>query len=107
MKNQRGLYRIAVELNGEIRRGLEATTCTVVNVTEKGIQFKTALPVNVGETVQLTICLTSICTIHVAVLITRANQPDVGACISDISLEDQQRLSQFIEQLNELNLTGF
>jgi len=107
MENQRGLYRIAVELSGEIRRGLEATACTVVNLTEKGIQLRTDLPVNAGETYQLTFRLTSDCTIHAAILVTRASQPDVGACISDISLEDQQRLSQFIEQLNELNLTGF
>jgi len=81
--------------------------CEVVDLTEKGVQIKTALLVEAGETLQLQFALSSTCTIHCAVQVTRVSAPFVGACISDISPDDQQSLSRFIEQLIALNLGGF
>lgn len=106
MGHQRALFRIALERTGEVRRGGQISPCVVVDLTEKGVQIKTALLVEVGETLQLQFALSSTCTIHCAVHVTRVSAPFVGACISDISPDDQRHLSRFIEQLIALNLGG-
>jgi hypothetical protein len=106
MGYQRELFRIALNRSGEIRRGGQIAACEVVDLTEKGVQIKTSLPVEVGETLQLKFELAAACTIHCTIHVTRLRSPYVGACISDISPDDQQHLSQFIEQLIALNLGG-
>jgi hypothetical protein len=106
MGNQRELFRIALERSGTLFRGGRTAPCEVIDLTEKGVQFKTALPVEVGETLRLEIALTNASTIHCTVQITRVSAPSIGACISDISPGDQKQLSQFIEQLITLNLGG-
>jgi hypothetical protein len=106
MGNKRELYRIALDRGGEIRRGTEVSPCTILDLTEKGVQLTANLPAQAGETLQLEFSLTSHCTIHCTVLVTRVSGPQIGACITDISPEDQQHLSQFIEQLIAMNLGG-
>jgi len=104
MGHQRDLFRIALERSGEVRRGDQVRSCDVVDLTEKGVQIKTTLDVEVGETLQLKFSLTATCTIHCTIQVTRISTPYLGACISDISPDDQEHLSQFIEQLIALNL---
>ena len=107
MGNQRALFRIALERHGELRRGTEIADCNVLDLTEKGVQFKTDLALKVGETLQLTFGLTKTRAIECTVMVTRVSPPYVGTCIADISPADQQELSQFIEQLITSNLGGF
>ena len=107
MGHQRELFRIALERSGEIRGGNVAAACEVIDLTEKGVQLKTDLPVEVGETLQLMFDLAPASTVHCTILVARVCPPHVGALISDISQDDQKRLSQFIEQFIALNLGGF
>ena len=81
--------------------------CNVIDLTEKGVQLKTDLSVEVGETLQLTFSLTKTRAIDCTIMVTRVSPPNVGTCIADISPADQQELSQFIEQLITSNLGGF
>ncbi|HJT20439.1 MAG TPA: PilZ domain-containing protein [Nitrospira sp.] len=107
MGHQRELFRIALERTGELRRGHVSAVCEVIDLTEKGIQLKTLLPVEIGDTLQVAFELTPQRTIHCTVLVTRVSPPSVGACISDISPDDQKHLSHFIEDLIGLNLGSF
>ena len=107
MGRQRELFRIALERTGEVRQGEHTLPCDVVDLTEKGVQIKTSLCVEVGETLQLKFALTATSEIHCTIQVSRISGNSVGACISDISPDDQKQLSQFIEQLISLNLGGF
>ena len=107
MEHQRELFRIALERQGEIRRGDVTQVFDIIDLTEKGLQFKTSLPVEVGETFQIQFELEPASIIHCTILTTRVSLPHVGARIIDISPDDQTRLSHFIEEFIALNLGGF
>jgi hypothetical protein len=104
---QREFYRIALERSGTIRRGDETAACEVLDLTEKGVQLKTDLPVTVGETLGFDFSLTGARTIHCSIQVTRVSAASVGACVTDISPADQEELSRFIDELIALNLGGF
>ncbi len=106
MGQKREFYRIAVERSGTVRRGEETVACEVCDLTEKGVQLTTDLPVRVGETLELEFSLTDAVAIHCSILVTRVSGNSVGSCISDIAPGDQERLSRFINDLVALNLEG-
>lgn len=107
MAHTRELFRVRLERTGEIRRGETVAGCELLDLTEKGVQFKTALPVEAGELLRLRFSLTDDCIITCTIQVARASTPYVGATIAAISSDDQQQLSRFIEQLNVLQMTGF
>ncbi len=107
MNQKREFFRVAIERTGQIARGGEAAPCEVLDLTEKGFQLRTDLPVAMGESVELEFPLTKEASIQCTVEVTYVASPQLGARITRISPEHQRCLSQFIEQLNALNLTGF
>lgn len=107
MGQQRGLYRVVVQLAGTVRRGAETAPCEVLDLTESGFRIQTGLSGAVGEELQLDFTLPGGRAIHCAVQVTNIMPPYVGVRITGISPEQQQQLSRFIEQLISLNLTGF
>jgi hypothetical protein len=88
-------------------RGAEIAPCKVLDLTGKGFKLRTGLSVAVGERLELEFCLTRSAPIQCTVEVTHTSSPYVGARITRISSEHQDCLSQFIEQLNAINLTGF
>ena len=58
MSQKREFFRIAIERTGQIVRGGEAAPCEVLDLTEKGFQLRTDLPVVMGESVELEFPLT-------------------------------------------------
>jgi hypothetical protein len=104
---KREFYRIAVDRSGTVRRGQETVACEVLDLTEKGVQLTTDLPVRVGETLELDFSVTDAVAIHCSIMVTRVSGKSVGSCISDIAPDDQERLSRFINDLVALNLGGF
>lgn len=107
MTQKREFYRVAIERTGQIGREGEAAPCEVLDLTEKGFQLRTDLSVVIGDKLELEFQLTKAAPIHCTVEITHAAAPQFGARITNISPTHQNCLSQFIEQLNVLNLTGF
>lgn len=107
MGQKREFFRVAIERVGHIHRGTENTPCDVLDLTEKGVQLKTDLPVTTGEELQLEFNLTETCPLQCTIQVTYVKPPHFGACIIRISPEHRKQLSQFIEQLNALNMTGF
>ena len=107
MSQKREFFRVAIERTGQIARGAEVAPCEVLDLTEKGFQLRIDLPVAIGDRMDLEFRLTKAALIQCTVEITHAASPQFGARITRISPEHQCYLSQFIEQLNMLNLTGF
>lgn len=107
MNQKREFFRVAIERTGQIARGGEAVPCEVLDLTEKGFQLHTDLPVAMGDLLELEFPLTKEAPIQCTVEVTYVASPQLGARITRISPEHQHCLSQFIEQLNVLNLTGF
>jgi hypothetical protein len=79
----------------------------VLDLTDKGMLIHADRAVSLGDELQLEFPLTPTsllqCTIHV----THVAPPHLGARIASISSEHQQSLSQFIDELLALNVTGF
>lgn len=107
MNQKREFFRVAIERIGQIAKGAEAASCEVLDLTEKGFQLRTDLPVAMGDSLELEFPLTKEAPVQCTVEVTYVASPQLGARITKISPEHQQCLSQFIEQLNVLNLTGF
>jgi len=107
MIQKREFFRVAVERTGQIARGAEVSPCEVLDLTGKGFQLRTSLSDAVGDMVELEFRLTKTVPIQCTVEITHAASPQFGARITRISPAHQKCLSQFIEQLNVINLTGF
>lgn len=107
MGQKREFFRITVERIGTLRRGADSAACEIIDLTEKGVQLKTNLPVTEGETVQLDFNATDAIAIHCSIRVTRVSAQSVGACITSIAPSDQEQLSRFIEELISLNLGGF
>lgn len=107
MAQKRELFRIAVDRKGELRRGQTVASCDVLDLTEKGVRLRTDLPVQAGDRLQLHFYLTASCPLTCTVQVARVAPPWVGATIDDISPEDREKLTRFIEDLNALHMTGF
>lgn len=107
MGPQRQFYRIAVERRGVVRRGDQTAACDVLDLTEKGVQLKTSLPVAPGDRLELDVSLTDTRAIRCGVQVTRASGTSVGVSIIEIAPADQEQLSRFIEDVIALNLGGF
>ena len=53
MTDQRGLFRISVHRKGFLLRRGDTTVCEIYDLTEKGLQIVTEIPLVVGEAVAL------------------------------------------------------
>ena len=104
MRQQRELFRISLQRNGRILYGNPIAACEIIDLTERGLQLKTDLTVEIGQTLQLEFELEPSSLIHCTILIARVSPPHVGARITDISPDDRERLSRFVEQFIALNL---
>ena len=82
MGQQRGLYRVVIDLAGTLRRGTEVAQCEVLDLTEKGFRFRSSLPVTINEDLQLEFNLTDGRPIHCTVQITNVAIASVGARIT-------------------------
>lgn len=107
MKQKRELFRVALDREGELRRGDEIASCRVVDVTEKGVRLTTDLQTAKGDTLELSFRLADSVTIHCHIEATFATPPHVGGRISAISPDHQMALVRFLDQINALNVTGF
>ena len=107
MAKQRQLFRVSIDRTGEVRRGNETLTCSVVDLTEKGVRLRIDGTFNVGETLELRFPLTDADIIECSIEVTHHQPPHVGAAIVRMAPEHEACLSRFIEDLNALNMTGF
>jgi len=107
MTHKRELFRVVIDRVCQIRRGTEPVPCKVLDLTEKGFQLQVEGPVQVGDELQLEFNLSEGSPVLCTVQVTHVHPPNLGVRIVRISPEQQAQLSDFIEQLNALNMTGF
>lgn len=107
MAKQRQLFRISIDRTGEVRRGNETLTCSVVDLTEKGVRLGIDGTFHVGETLELRFPLTDADLIDCIIEVTHHRPPHLGAVIVRMAADQEARLSRFIDELNALNMTGF
>ena len=106
MNQHRQQYRIPIERTGQLTRQGEISDCQVSDLTEQGFQVRTDLPLMVGEVVRLTCALDGHAEIECGIAVTHARPPLFGSRIVDISPEQQERLSRFIQHLITVNMMG-
>ncbi len=104
MKQKRELFRVNIHRIGQLRRGMEAASCEITELTPSGIGLCSDLVIARGQLVDLEFQLTKQCPIRCTILITHATPPSMGGRITTISLEDQKRITRFIEQHTVVNL---
>jgi hypothetical protein len=107
MDQKRGLFRLSIKRTGRLIQGTDVAPCEVLDLTDKGMLIHADCAVSLDDELQLEFPLTPTsllqCTIHV----THVAPPHFGVRIASISSEHQQSLSQFIDELLALNVTGF
>lgn len=106
MNQNRQQYRIPIERTGRLTRNGTLSDCHVSDLTEQGFQVQTDLPLVVGEVVRLSCALDGHTEIECGIAVTHARLPVFGSRIVDISPEQHERLSRFIQQLITLNMMG-
>jgi PilZ domain-containing protein len=106
MAKQRQLFRVAIERSGMVRHGGEAFSCSIVDLTEKGVRLRINGSFEVGEELQLQFAIAEGHTLEGIVQVTHREPPYLGAEIIRMPPDDQRRLSNFIEELNALNMSG-
>jgi hypothetical protein len=107
MAKQRQLFRVAIDRTGIVRCGDQTFPCKVVDLTEKGVRLQVDKAFCVGDEVHLEFALTEADTIACMIQVTYSLPPHIGAAIVQMASENQQRLSNFIDELNALNMAGF
>ena len=107
MADQRQLYRVAIDRTGEVRRGDQAYTCHVIDLTEHGVRLQINGAFLTGDRLQLEFALTDIDLLSCTIQVTNRRPPYIGAVILQMAPDQQRLLSRFIEQVNALNMSGF
>jgi PilZ domain len=89
--------RIDVGRNGRIQRGSLSAPCKVLDVSESGVRIESRMFVKVGDTLHLVIELDRGHTLSCTIQPIHVRTPRFGALITAISPENQERLSQILD----------
>ena len=95
---RRALFRIKIAREGTVRRGSEVASCSVTELTTKGMGLNTDLRASQGDQLEVTFALTDGGPICCHVLVTHAIPPCLGGRITFISPEHDSQLARFIDQ---------
>jgi PilZ domain. len=107
MDQKRGLFRLSIKRTGRLIQGTDVAPCEVLDLTDKGMLIHADRAVSLGDELQLEFPLTPTSLLQCTVHVTHVDPPHLGVRIASISPEHQQSLSQFIDELLALNVTGF
>ncbi len=95
---KRALFRIRIVREGTVRRGSEVASCSITELTTKGMGLSTDLRAAQGDQLDVTFALTDGESICCQILVTHAMHPCLGGCIASISLAHESQLARFIDQ---------
>jgi len=107
MDQKRGLFRLSIKRTGRLIQGTDVAPCEVLDLTDKGMLIHADRAVSLDDELQLEFPLTPTSVLQCTIHVTHVAPPHLGARIAVISPEHQQALSQFIDELLALNVTGF
>lgn len=106
MDQQRQQYRIPIERTGHLTRDGQTHECHVSDLTEQGFQVRTELPLVVGDMLHLVCQLDARSWVDCDIQVTHARPPLFGSRIAEISPEQRERLSRFIDHVITLTMMG-
>ncbi|TKB69167.1 MAG: PilZ domain-containing protein [Nitrospira sp.] len=82
---------------GRLQRGTLVVSCTVVDVSDSGVQLESRLVVKPGEIVQLLIECGKEETLTCEVEVVHVRAPKIGAKITSITPENQARFARMLD----------
>ena len=82
---------------GRLQRGILVVPCTVVDVSDSGVQLETQLVMKPGEIVQLLIECGKEETLTCEVEVVHVRAPKIGAKITSMTLENQSRFTRMLD----------
>lgn len=106
MEQQRQQYRIPIKRTGHLTAHGQRSECHVSDLTEQGFQLRTELPLVVGDMLHLACQLDAHSMVDCEIQVTHARPPVFGSRIAEISPEQQERLSRFIQHVITLTMMG-
>lgn len=99
MNDQRHLSRISLRRRGFLRCDGATTLCELHDLTEKGMQLATEVPLSTGDILALEFQLVDHIVIHCNLLVTHAEGLLAGGRIVEISPEHQEAVSSVLNQM--------
>jgi len=106
MERKRAQHRIEISRPGRVFRGAEDAPCELLELTEHGVLLTTALPLAPGDECRLETALEDTWTLQCTIVVKRVEQSRAGAEIAALSPEQQAQLSQFINRIIAMSLSG-
>ena len=106
MRQRRESFRIPIRRSGRIKRDAEAILCEVVNLSQKGVGLRTAGSFVPNELLHLKFALSDDQQLACTVKVIYTQPPFLGAVVTNLSPYHQLMLSEFIDQVNLLNMAS-
>lgn len=103
MGYKRKFTRLPLACQGDIFRGSDLITCQVVDLSEKGMLLRTSTLLNLGEELPFEFVLGKSRRIKCTIKIVRLAKSDYGAQIAQISKDDQQYLTEHLDDYIQSN----
>lgn len=97
MAYKRKHQRLPIECLGDIRRAGGDISCRIVNLCEQGMLISPETPLTVGDELPFEFVLGKSRRIQCTIKIARAVKSDFGAQIIAISPDDQQYLTEHLD----------
>ncbi len=97
MGYKRKFTRLKIACEGDLFRGNEHISCQLVDLSEKGMMLRTGASLTTDEELPLEFLLGPSRRIKCTVKIVRAAKNDYGAQIIEISKDDQQYLTEHLD----------
>ena len=79
MRQNRALFRFAIERNGQLSRESDVASCRVKDLTQNGVRLETALLVHAGDTLDLAFDLTPTRRFQCGIQVVAGNGSFLGA----------------------------
>ena len=95
---RRALFRIKIAREGTVRRGSEVASCSITELTTKGMGLSTDLRATQGDQLDVTFALTDEESICCQILVTHVMPPCLGGRITSIAPAHESQLARFIDQ---------
>jgi len=107
MGYKRKFTRLPLSVQGDLNRSGEIIPCQVVDLSEKGMLLRTGIPLTLGEELPFNFILGPSRRLQCTVKIVRMAKSDYGAQIVTISQDDQQYLTEYLDDYIQSNFGRF
>lgn len=107
MGYKRKFTRLPLNCEGDLFRGSELISCQIVDMSEKGMLLRTGTSLTLDEELPFEFLLGPSRRIKCTIKIVRMAKSDYGAQIVNISPDDQQYLTEHLDDYIQRNFGRF